>query len=129
VIKPGDRSPDVASGSMVREAAISGSMVGARGLWFGYVELPPGLVSAVHHHGEAETGIYIVSGRARFVCGEDLDEVLEAEAGDVIWVPPFAVHVEMNPSEDEPTVAVVARSTQEGTVVNLPTPEGWSPPP
>jgi uncharacterized RmlC-like cupin family protein len=128
VIKPGDRSADVASGSMIREAAISGSTVGANRLWLGYVELPAGLVSAVHHHGEAESGIYLISGRARFVCGEALDEVHDAEAGDFIWVAPFAVHVEINPSEGEITRAVVARTLQDNNVFNLPTPEGWSPP-
>jgi uncharacterized RmlC-like cupin family protein len=128
VIKPGDRSPDVASGSMLREAAISGSTVGANRLWLGYVELPAGMVSAVHHHGEAESGIYLISGRARFVSGEALNEVHDAEAGDFIWVAPFAVHVEINPSEGEVARAIVARTMQGNNVFNLPTPEGWSPP-
>jgi uncharacterized RmlC-like cupin family protein len=128
VIKPGDRSPDVASGSMRREVAISGPMVGASHLWVGYVELDPGMVSAVHHHGDAESGIYLISGRARFVCGEALGDVLDAEAGDFIWVPPKVVHVEINPSDAETTRAVVVRSLQENMVFNLPTPEGWSPP-
>jgi uncharacterized RmlC-like cupin family protein len=113
---------------MRREAAISGSTVGAARLWIGYVELPPGLVSAVHHHGEAESGIYLIAGRARFVAGEALDEVHDAEAGDFIWVPPFAVHLEINPSDTEVARAVVARSKQDNIVFNLETPEGWSPP-
>jgi uncharacterized RmlC-like cupin family protein len=128
VIKPADRRPDVASGSMLREVAISESTVGAAILWFGYVELGPGMVSAVHHHGEAESGIYLISGRARFVGGEALDEAHDAEAGDFIWVPPFLPHIEMNPSESETARAVVVRSRQENIVFNLPTPEGWSPP-
>jgi uncharacterized RmlC-like cupin family protein len=128
VIKPGERSPDSSSGAMVREAAIASALTGAKRLWLGYVELGPGLVSAVHHHGEAESGIYLISGRARFVCGEGLDEVHDAEAGDFIWVPPFALHVEINPSDTEPARAVVARSLQDNVVFNLPTPEGWSPP-
>jgi uncharacterized RmlC-like cupin family protein len=128
VIKPGDREPDVASGSMLREVAISRSTVGADVLWFGYVELGPGMVSAVHHHGEAESGIYLISGKARFVGGEALDDILDAEAGDFIWVPPMLPHVEINPSEGEKTLAVVVRSMQENIVFNLPTPEGWTPP-
>jgi len=128
VIKPGQRQPDVASGSMVREVAISSSTVGAAVLWMGYVELGPGMVSAVHHHGEAESGIFLVSGRARFVAGEGLEDVRDAEAGDFIWVPPLVPHVEINPSDSETTVAVVVRSMQENIVFNLPTPEGWAPP-
>jgi uncharacterized RmlC-like cupin family protein len=113
---------------MLREVAIARSTVGASILWMGYVELGPGLVSAVHHHGEAESGIYLISGSARFVCGDALDEVRDAEAGDFIWVPPFVRHVEINPSDTETTRAVVVRSMQDNIVFNLPTPEGWTPP-
>jgi uncharacterized RmlC-like cupin family protein len=127
VVRPSDRVPDLASGAMIREAAISQTVVGAQKIWVGYVELPPGLVSAVHHHGEAESAIYVISGRARFYAGPQLTEMREAEAGDFVWVPPHLVHVEMNPREDEPVRMVVARSTQETLVFNLPTPEGWSP--
>src|SRR5439155_4979688 len=88
VVRPADRVPDVASGAMIREAAIAQTVVGSQKIWVGYVELPPGLVSSVHHHGEAESGIYIISGRARFYAGERLDEMQEAEAGDFVWVPP-----------------------------------------
>src|SRR5437899_9163863 len=120
VISASDRCPDQASGAMLREAAIAQNTVGAEKIWLGYVELGPGLVSAVHHHGEAESGIYMISGRARFVCGKALDEVHDAEAGDFIWVPPFALHIEINPSDTEPARTVVARSMQEALVFNLP---------
>jgi len=127
VIRPGDRKPDVASGAMVREAAIAQTVVGAQKIWVGYAELPPSMISSVHHHGEAESAIYILSGRARFYSGTQLDTEEEAEAGDFIWVPPQLIHVEMNAREDEAVRMVVARSTQETLVFNLPTPEGWSP--
>ena len=128
VLKPGDRIPDATSGAMLREAAISGATVGAGHLWIGYVELGPGMVSAVHHHGEAESAIYVVSGSARFFCGDSLEHALDAEPGDFVWVPPHVIHVEINPSQTEPARAVVARSMQDNPVVNLPTPGGWTPP-
>jgi uncharacterized RmlC-like cupin family protein len=112
---------------MRREAAVSHALVGAGKLWFGYVELGPGAVSAVHHHGESESAIYVISGRARFFAGPALAETHDAGAGDFVWVPPHEVHVEANRSDDEPVRMAVARSTQEAIVVNLPTPEGWSP--
>jgi uncharacterized RmlC-like cupin family protein len=127
VIRAGDRLPDVASGDMIRQAAISRGNVGAEKLWVGWVELGPGLVSAVHHHGEAESGIFIVSGRARFYSGPELDESLEAREGDFIWVPPNVIHVEQNVATDQPVRMVVARSTQETLVFNVPTPAGWTP--
>lgn len=128
VIRPGDRAPAVASGAMRREAAVSGETVGAKNLWVGYVELDPRMVSAVHHHGESESVIYVISGLVRFAWGDDLSSVAEAEAGDFIWVPPHVVHAEINPSRSETTRTVVVRSTQEAIVVNLPAPENWEPP-
>jgi uncharacterized RmlC-like cupin family protein len=125
VIRPSDRLPDTASGAMRREAAISDALVGAGALWFGYVELAPGAVSAVHHHGESESAIYVISGTARFWSGVDLSQSHDADAGDFVWVPPHEVHVEANRSDTEPVRMAVARSTQKAIVVNLPDPEGW----
>src|SRR3954447_1784879 len=98
VIRSAERCPDQASGAMLRESAIAQSTVGAEKIWLGYVELGAGLVSAVHHHGEAESGIYIISGDARFFTGPELTEAYDAHAGDFIWVPPHLIHVEMNTS-------------------------------
>ena len=127
VIKAADRVPDLASGPMLREAAVAQATVGAQKIWLGYVELAPACTSAVHHHGEAESGIYIISGHARFYSGEALDRPHEAHAGDFVWVPPHLVHVEMNVSQSEPVRMVVARSTQASLTFNLPTPDGWRP--
>ena len=127
VIGAAERCPDQASGAMLREAAIAQNTVGAQKIWLGYVELGPGLISAVHHHGEAESGIYIISGQARFYSGERLEKVTPAQAGDFVWVPPHLVHVEQNVSPTEPVRMAVARSTQANLTFNLPTPEGWAP--
>ncbi|MDQ4005215.1 MAG: cupin domain-containing protein [Actinomycetota bacterium] len=127
VIRAADRIDEAGSGAMVREAAVSRQLVGAERLWMGYAELAAGMVSAAHHHGEAESGIYVVSGRARFFSGEGLSVVQDAAAGDFIWVPPHEVHVEMNASDTDPVRMVVARSTQEVLVFNVPAPTGWMP--
>lgn len=129
VIRPSDYAPEAASGAMLRQAAVSRGTVGASKIWVGFVELGPGLQSAVHHHGECESVIYVISGSARFYAGERLDSVQEASAGEVVWVPPYSIHLEMNTSRREPVRMVVARSTQETLVFNLPTPEGFRPEP
>ena len=111
VIPPAARMADVASGAMRREAAVSDTLVGASRIC------------------EAESGIYITSGQARFYSCERLDKVTPAQAGDFVWVPPNLVHVEQNVSPTEPVRMVVARSTQANLTFNLPTPEHWSPEP
>jgi uncharacterized RmlC-like cupin family protein len=107
---------------MVRAAAISGDLVGAQSLWMGRTILPAGVSSGDHHHGESETGIYVVSGNPVFVCRDaasgDLVR-LETEPGDYVWVPPQVHHREENPSPDTDAVVVIARSTQEAIVVNV----------
>jgi uncharacterized RmlC-like cupin family protein len=106
---------------MRRFEAISGRRSGSRNIWMGKNHVGPGMVSSDHHHGKAETGIYVVSGHPVFVFLEDGEERrIETEPGDYIYVPPWVPHREENPSPDEEAVVVLARSTQEGIVVNLP---------
>ncbi|MCU1394091.1 MAG: Cupin 2 conserved barrel domain protein [Ilumatobacteraceae bacterium] len=110
---------------MRRLEAISGTTVGAEKLWMGETHVGPGTNSGDHHHGEAETAIYVVSGSPRFVFLEHGEEVvLQTKPGDYVFVPPFTPHREENPSPDTPAVVVIARSTQEGIVVNLPSLSG-----
>jgi uncharacterized RmlC-like cupin family protein len=45
---------------------------------------------------------------------------LRTAPGDYIFVPPFVPHREENPDPAEEAVVVIARSTQEAIVVNLP---------
>ena len=108
---------------MVRAAAISGELCGARSLWMGRTVVPTGTSSGDHHHGDSETGIYVVSGNPVFVyrSAEDGKLVrLETSPGDYVWVPPHAPHREENPSADTEAVVVIARSTQEAIVVSVP---------
>ena len=104
---------------MVRAAAVSRNIVGAERIWVGYVELPPGLSSAPHHHGESESAIYVIAGRARFRSGKGYVNAEIAEPGDFVWVPPHLPHIEESVSGTEPVRMVVARSTQETLVFNL----------
>jgi len=104
---------------MTRAAAITHALTGASKLWAGTVKVEPAARTAAHHHGELETVLYIVRGRARFRWGDHLEYVTEAGPGDFIYVPPFVPHQEMNARTDEVVEAVVVRSGQEPIVVNL----------
>jgi uncharacterized RmlC-like cupin family protein len=110
---------------MTRAEAISHARVGAQKLWAGTVVVHPNAKTGPHHHGELETVLYIVRGRARFRWGDHLEFVDEAGPGDFIYVPPFVPHQELNARADVPVEAVVVRSGQEPVVINLdiPSPE------
>ena len=78
----------------------------------------PAAKAGAHHHGELESVIYVVKGRARMRWGERLEYVAEAGPGDFIFVPPYVPHQEIN-AADEPLECVLVRSGQEPVVVNL----------
>jgi uncharacterized RmlC-like cupin family protein len=104
---------------MLRREAISGKTTGSSKVWMGQTHVAPHALSGDHHHGEAETAIYVLSGHPAFVFAEGEQEVrLQTEPGDYIFVPPFVPHREENP-DDEEAVVIIARSSQEGIVVNL----------
>ena len=104
---------------MDRKAAINAARVGAQKIWAGTVAIQPNAKTGAHHHGELESVIYVVRGRARMRWGDNLEFVAEAGPGDFIYVPPFVPHQEINASRDEPLERVLVRSDGEAVAVNL----------
>jgi uncharacterized RmlC-like cupin family protein len=104
---------------MTRAAAITAASVGARRIWAGTVNIAPHAKTGAHHHGELESVIYVVRGRARMRWGERLEYTAEAGPGDFIFVPPFVPHQEINAGESAPLECVLLRSGQDAVVVNL----------
>jgi uncharacterized RmlC-like cupin family protein len=102
-----------------RFEAVSAKRLGSTDLWMGLSVLPAGSRTGVHHHGESETALYILSGVGRWWVGDRLDAKREARPGDFVFIPPNAVHWEENASDTEPVEMIVARSTQDAIVVNL----------
>ncbi len=108
---------------MQRFAAISNSKVGSGRLWMGQTHVRPATHSDNHHHGAAETAIYVVRGTPEFVfldehSGEEVR--IRATPGDYVFVPPYTPHREENNDPAAEAVVVIARSTQEAIVINLP---------
>jgi 2-haloalkanoic acid dehalogenase type II len=104
---------------MNRAAAINRARAGAEKIWAGTVTIHPNAKTGAHHHGDLESVIYVVRGKARMRWGETLEFTAEAGPGDFIFVPPFVPHQEINASRDEPLECVLCRSGQEPVVVNL----------
>ncbi len=81
---------------MNRAAAITHARAGAQKLWAGTVTIHANAKTGAHHHGEVESVIYVVKGKARMRWGQ-----------------------EINASADAPLECVLCRSGQEPVVVNL----------
>ena len=121
-VRASELSSDTAqTEGMRRFAAVSGGSVGSEKIWMGETDVSPETVSDNHRHGESETAIVVRSGNPEFVFHDGHREVRIATApGDYIFVPPYVPHREENPDSTKPAVIVIARSTQEAIVVNLP---------
>lgn len=104
---------------MQRRAAVTTAKTGASKLWAGTVTIDAKAKTGAHHHGDLESVIYVVNGVARMRWGERLEFTAEAAAGDFIYVPPYVPHQEINASEELQLHCVIARSGQQGLVVNL----------
>jgi uncharacterized RmlC-like cupin family protein len=104
---------------MNRAAAITAATAGARKLWAGTVLIHPDAKTGAHHHGDLESVIYVVRGRAQMRWGERLEFTAQAGPGDFIFVPPYVPHQEINAASDQPLECVMVRSGQDPVVVNL----------
>jgi uncharacterized RmlC-like cupin family protein len=104
---------------MQRMAAISHELAGSKGIWGGITVVAPNISSGIHHHGEIETIIYVVSGHGKMRWGDNMEFEQAVEPGDFIYVPPFVPHQEINPSPDTPSQWVIVRNSQEPIVINL----------
>src|ERR1700730_17774349 len=118
---PGDSldSNTAQTPGMDRKAAINYARVRAQNLWAGTVSITPDAKTGAHHHGELESVIYVVRGKARMRWGERLEFVAEAGPGDFIYVPPYVPHQEINASQSETLECVLVRSDNEAVVINL----------
>ena len=118
-ISPADRVTTVGQhAGMERSIAISRPTVGAERLYTALVSTAAGDKTRIHHHGDCETSIYILSGSARYTWGPTgLENEMTADAGDVIYIPAGEVHVEENASMDEPLVVVLTRNCPDSHVV------------
>jgi uncharacterized RmlC-like cupin family protein len=120
-VTPGER---VTTGGqhagMERSIAISQPTVGSRALYSSIVSTAPADKTRIHHHGDCETSIYIVSGRARYTWGPSgTEHEMTAAAGDFVYIPAGEIHVEENASTTEPLVVVLTRNCPDSHVVYM----------
>ena len=131
-ISPDQRLTSVGQhADMERSIAVSSKLTGSTGLYSSQVTTEPGARTRIHHHGPCETSIYILSGVARFSYGPTgLENVLDATAGDFVYIPAGEIHVEANASATDRLVVVLTRNCPDSHVVYLDGGgDGGTPPP
>jgi uncharacterized RmlC-like cupin family protein len=118
-VTPAERSTSVGqTADMERSVAVSAETVGSVGLYSSVVRTEPGGKTRIHHHGECETSIYVLSGSARYTWGPTgLEEMMDAGTGDFVYIPAGEIHVEENASVTEPLVVLLTRNCP-GSVVH-----------
>ena len=84
--------------------------VGSKQLSMNVATIPPGGVAYAHIHVDFEVMLFILSGRVQHLYGPGLTDTVDNEAGDFIFIEPGVPHEVHNLSDEEPVVAVVARS-------------------
>ena len=114
----------IAAAGISQIPAITHELVGAEKLWIGMTVLDPGTTTGPHHHGDHETGVYVVAGRVRLRWGARLESEGELEVGDLAFLPPYLSHEEVNPSADEPAVWVVVWNKHQLFVPLIPDADG-----
>ena len=118
VVKQGDER-EVPRG-VVGGAEISQATAGATNIYMGRFRVPAGARSRPHFHAECESAVYMLSGHLRVRWGDSLQESVELEAGDLVYVPPRETHVLENLSSSEPSEYVVARDAPHEDSVEVP---------
>jgi uncharacterized RmlC-like cupin family protein len=89
-------------------------------IFMGIFRVPAGSRSRPHYHSGCESAVYMLSGRMRITWGDHLENAVEIERGDMLWVPPNETHVLENLSDAEPAEYVVARDSPTEDAVEVP---------
>ena len=125
-IRPADRY--AGKQGFTYDAGIAAETVGSSAICMHLLTVPPGGRAKAHKHATHETAIYQLTGRAVMYWGERLENRMEAEAGDLIYIPADTPHLPFNPGP-EPCTAVIARTdpNEQESVVLMPELEGLVP--
>ncbi len=119
LVKPSGEERDVPRG-VVGGAEISQATTGAHNLYMGIFRVPAGARGRPHYHDNCESALYMLSGSIEIRFGDQLEESLVVEAGDMLYVPPRETHTVTNTSASEPAEYVVARDAPTEDSVEVP---------
>ena len=118
VVKPGGEH-ELPRG-VVGGSEISSETTGAEALFMGVFRVPPGARSRPHYHENCESGCLMLSGSMKISWGDNLEQEVVLEPGDLLYVPPHETHVLENLSDTDPAEYVVARNSPTEDSVEVP---------
>jgi len=87
LVKASDVSRDVPRG-VVGGAEISQATAGAHNIYMGIFRVPAGSRGRPHYHDNCESALYLLSGSIEIKWGDNLEDSVVVEAGDMLYVPP-----------------------------------------
>ena len=110
--------------------AISAETAGSQALHMQLLTIPPGGRAKAHKHESHESAIYLLSGTGCMWFGHQLEQHVQLQPGDFLYIPADMPHLPYNPSATEDAVAVIARTdpNEQESVVLLPELDGIHPP-
>ena len=91
-------------------AGIAAENTGSQGICMHLLNMPPKGRARAHLHGNHETAIYVIGGRAGMWYGERLEEHTDIDSGDFLYIPAGIPHLPYNPSDTETCTAAIART-------------------
>jgi uncharacterized RmlC-like cupin family protein len=103
LVKPSGEERDVPRG-VVGGAEISQATTGATNIYMGIFRVPAGSRGRPHYHDNCESALYMLSGAIEIRFGDQLQDSLRVEAGDMLYVPPRETHTVENVSQTEPAL-------------------------
>jgi len=95
LVKPSGEERDVPRG-VVGGAEISQGTTGATNIYMGIFRVPAGSRGRPHYHDNCESALYMLSGSIEIQFGDQLEERVVVEPGDMLYVPPRQTHVVVN---------------------------------
>ncbi len=119
LVKASDAARDVPRG-VIGGTEISQATTGATNIYMGVFRVPAGSRGRPHYHDACESALYMIRGSIEIRFGDQLEEALVVEAGDMLYVPPRETHTVRNLSDSEPAEYVVARDSPTEDSVEVP---------
>jgi uncharacterized RmlC-like cupin family protein len=91
---------------------LTGATAGSKAICMTVLTLPDGARAKTHLHRGIETAVYVIEGVAEMYFGEKLEHLLQAGAGEYVYIPGDIPHLVLNRS-GAPAVALVAHSAED----------------